>query len=229
MPTHTGKDLRDNSPGGRRAGGRARGVGGGHGLLRAQPARLLAGGGAAHRAALRRKVELCGVFVNAPMEEIVGDSEELGLTLLQLHGDEGPSFCAEAARRTGARVIKALQVSGIGDMRDVERFHTDFHLLDARSTDAWTRAVARRHRRDVRLGAAGRAALEDAADPERWPEPGNVARGDRAGAPVRGRQRQRHRERPRAARTRQAARRSSPPWRAGAARRAASSSRRSRD
>jgi phosphoribosylanthranilate isomerase len=83
--------------------------------------------------ALRRKVELCGVFVNAHMEEIVDVSERLGLTLLQLHGDEGPSFCGEAARRTGARVIKALQVSDIGDIRDAARFHTDFHLLDARS------------------------------------------------------------------------------------------------
>ncbi|MGA9876606.1 MAG: phosphoribosylanthranilate isomerase [Solirubrobacteraceae bacterium] len=84
--------------------------------------------------ALRRRVELCGVFVNAHMEEIVSVSERLGLTLLQLHGDEGPSFCGEAARRTGARIVKALQVSGPGDIRDAARFHTDFHLLDARST-----------------------------------------------------------------------------------------------
>jgi phosphoribosylanthranilate isomerase len=84
-------------------------------------------------ASLRRKAELCGVFVNAPMEEILRVSEELGLTLLQLHGDEGPAFCGEAARRTGARVIKAMQVSGPGDVQDVARYHTDFHLLDARS------------------------------------------------------------------------------------------------
>ncbi|HEU0250516.1 MAG TPA: phosphoribosylanthranilate isomerase [Solirubrobacteraceae bacterium] len=84
-------------------------------------------------AALRRSVEVCGVFVNASMEEIVDVCERVPLTLLQLHGDEGPSFCSEAARRTGARVIKALQVAGVGDVRDAERFHTDFHLLDARS------------------------------------------------------------------------------------------------
>lgn len=88
--------------------------------------------------AMRRRVELCGVFVNAPLETIVHDSEELGLTMVQLHGDEGPSFCAEVRRRTGARVIKAAQVAGSGDIRDLERFHVDFHLLDARS-----RAVAR--------------------------------------------------------------------------------------
>lgn len=89
-------------------------------------------------AALRRRVELCGVFVNAPLQQIVGEAERLALSLIQLHGDEGPSFCAEVARRTGARVIKAAQVSGSGDVRDLERFHVDFHLLDARA-----KAVAR--------------------------------------------------------------------------------------
>ena len=85
-------------------------------------------------AVLRRRVELCGVFVNAPLEEVVHTSEDLGLSMLQLHGDEGPSFCAEATRRNGARVIKAAQVSGPGDVRDLERFHVDFHLLDARAS-----------------------------------------------------------------------------------------------
>jgi phosphoribosylanthranilate isomerase len=85
--------------------------------------------------ALRRRTELCGVFVNTPLEEVVRTAEELGLTLLQLHGDEGPAFCAQAGHRTGARVIKAAQVSTIGEVRDLERFHVDFHLLDARATD----------------------------------------------------------------------------------------------
>ena len=84
-------------------------------------------------ATLRRQVELCGVFVNASLQEIVRDSEELGLSMVQLHGDEGPAFCAEVRRRTGLRVIKAAQVAGSGDVRDLERFHVDFHLLDARA------------------------------------------------------------------------------------------------
>jgi phosphoribosylanthranilate isomerase len=83
-------------------------------------------------AALRRKVELGGVFVNAQLEDVIARSEELGLTLVQLHGEEGPSFCAEVARRSGAKVIKATRVAGVGDVRDVERFHVDFHLLDTR-------------------------------------------------------------------------------------------------
>ena len=91
--------------------------------------------------ALRRRAEPCGVFVNAPLDRVVSLSDEIGLTLLQFSGDEGPSFCAEAARRTGARVIKAAQVSGPGDVRDLERFHVDFHLLDARAKDPSRRAL----------------------------------------------------------------------------------------
>lgn len=117
-------------------------------------------------AALRRRAELCGVFVNTPLPEIAHAVEELGLTMIQLHGDEGPSFCAEAARRTGARVIKATQVANAGDIRDLERFHVDYHLLDAKSSHAargalrggtgetfdWQLIAARRSRTPLILG-----------------------------------------------------------------------------
>ncbi len=82
--------------------------------------------------ALRRKVQLAGVFVNESLPTIAGLAEQLQLSIVQLHGDEGPAFCAEVARRTGAKVCKAAQVSGPGDVQDLERFHVDFHLLDAR-------------------------------------------------------------------------------------------------
>jgi phosphoribosylanthranilate isomerase len=86
-------------------------------------------------ASLRRRVELCGVFVNASLQEIARYGDELDLSMVQLHGDEGPAFCAEVRRRTGLRVIKAAQVSGSGDVRDLERYHVDFHLLDARAKE----------------------------------------------------------------------------------------------
>jgi phosphoribosylanthranilate isomerase len=82
--------------------------------------------------ALRRQTELAGVFVNESLPTIAGLAEQLQLSIIQLHGDEGPAFCAEVARRTGAKVCKAAQVSGPGDVQDLERFHVDFHLLDAR-------------------------------------------------------------------------------------------------
>ena len=51
--------------------------------------------------------------------------------MVQLHGDEGPAFCQEAARRTGCKVIKALRVRSAADIRAAEAYRTDFHLLDA--------------------------------------------------------------------------------------------------
>ncbi len=85
-------------------------------------------------ATLRRRAALCGVFVNASLEEIERRSDELGLALVQLHGDEGPSFCAEVARRTGAQVIKAVRVAGHADVQDLARFHVDYHLVDTRAS-----------------------------------------------------------------------------------------------
>jgi phosphoribosylanthranilate isomerase len=83
--------------------------------------------------ALRRRAYVCGVFVNSPLAEVTGLVDGLGLTMVQLHGDEGPAFCGEVARRTGAKVIKAAAVSTQADVRALETFHTDFHLLDAHS------------------------------------------------------------------------------------------------
>ncbi len=124
-------------------------------------------------AALRRRAEICGVFVNAGLDELVATAEEVGLTMLQLHGDEGPAYCLEAARRTGAKVIRAKQVSGPGDIRDLERYRVDFHLLDARSarrpdlrggtgeTFDWSLAASRRSR--VPLILSGGIDAENAA------------------------------------------------------------------
>ena len=86
---------------------------------------------------VRRKVETVGVFVNQPLDEIAGAVDVLGLSHVQLHGDEGPSFCSAVAQRTGAKVIKALRIGHAADIRDSERFHTDFHLLDTAKAGAY--------------------------------------------------------------------------------------------
>jgi phosphoribosylanthranilate isomerase len=82
-------------------------------------------------AAVRRRALVCGVFVNQHLDDVAGLVDGLGLTMVQLHGDEGPAFCGEVARRTGAKVIKAAQVRTGADVQALEAFHTDFHMLDA--------------------------------------------------------------------------------------------------
>jgi phosphoribosylanthranilate isomerase len=79
---------------------------------------------------MRRKVELVGVFVNQSIDEIASSVDVLGLTHVQLHGDEGPTFCTAVKQRTGAKVIKALRIGHAADLQDAARFRTDFHLLD---------------------------------------------------------------------------------------------------
>jgi phosphoribosylanthranilate isomerase len=82
-------------------------------------------------AEMRRRLEVVGVFVNAPLDEIARAVEDESLTMVQLHGDEGLSFCREVTRRTGCPIIKALRVSGRADVQAAEAFRTDYHLLDA--------------------------------------------------------------------------------------------------
>lgn len=82
-------------------------------------------------AALRRTVALCGVFVNATLEEIDETAQAVNLSHVQLHGDEGPAFCGEVGRRTGAKVIKASRVRSKATLQAAAAFHTDYHLLDA--------------------------------------------------------------------------------------------------
>jgi phosphoribosylanthranilate isomerase len=82
---------------------------------------------------VKRRVEVAGVFVNATLDHVAATAETVGLTMLQLHGDEGPAYCAEAARRTGCKVIKASRVRSRADVQALASFHTGYHLLDSYS------------------------------------------------------------------------------------------------
>jgi phosphoribosylanthranilate isomerase len=83
--------------------------------------------------ALRRQAEICGVFVNAPLDEVTAIAAGIGLTMVQLHGDEGPAYCAEVARRTGAKVMKAVRARDKASVRALlaYRDRVAFHMIDA--------------------------------------------------------------------------------------------------
>jgi phosphoribosylanthranilate isomerase len=81
--------------------------------------------------AVRRKVEVAGVFVNQSLDEIAALVDMLQLSIVQLHGEEGPAFATEVRRRTGAKVIKAQSIRLASDVLKVQAFHAiDYHLLD---------------------------------------------------------------------------------------------------
>lgn len=66
-----------------------------------------------------------GVFVNAPIDDILGKAREYSLDYIQLHGDESPEFC-RALKDEGLRVIRAL---GIASAADAERA-ADYAMAD---------------------------------------------------------------------------------------------------
>jgi len=59
------------------------------------------------RAKLR--VYKVGVFVNAPYDEIINHTENFGLDMVQLHGDETPKFCEKVSDYIS--VIKAFRLT----------------------------------------------------------------------------------------------------------------------
>jgi phosphoribosylanthranilate isomerase len=81
----------------------------------------------------RRRAAMVGVFVDPTLDEVAAQAQSIGLTHLQLHGQVGPSFCKEAARRTGCQVIRAFRIGANADVADADRFReVDFHLYDSR-------------------------------------------------------------------------------------------------
>jgi len=61
-------------------------------------------------------VQVAGLFVNATVSEIQQVLSQVALDILQLHGDETPTQCAEIGNATGRRWIKALAVKPDSNM-----------------------------------------------------------------------------------------------------------------
>jgi phosphoribosylanthranilate isomerase len=122
-------------------------------------------------AAFRRKCEIAGVFVNPTLEEIDRAVENAGLSIVQLNGEEGTSFCTEVARRTGAKVVKAIHVASAADIHGAEVYRTDFHLFDRRGKGLWGGTgksfdwgLLREHRSEVPAILAGGLRPENVAE-----------------------------------------------------------------
>lgn len=129
-----------------------------------------AGEAAAISAAFRRKCEVVGVFVNPELDEVAKAVEAANLTMVQLNGAEGPQFCAEVARRTGVKVIKAIHVASAAEIHAAEAYRTGFHLFDRRGNGLWGGTgesfdwgLLREHRSEVPAIVAGGLRPENVA------------------------------------------------------------------
>jgi len=80
-------------------------------------------------------VEKIGVFVNAPIEEIVEIEHAVQLDTVQLHGDETAEFIEELRLESDASIIKAVRIGPDFDAYDALQYKADAILLDAFSID----------------------------------------------------------------------------------------------
>ena len=115
-----------------------------------------------------------------------------GLTIVQLHGQEGPVFCGEVARRTGCKVIKAARVRSRADIQAL-RASTPTSTCSTAMSPGTPGGTGETFAWDLARGTR----LEGAADPQRRADARERRRGDRRRAAVRGRRRQRRRGRAR--------------------------------
>jgi phosphoribosylanthranilate isomerase len=128
--------------------------------------------------AVRRKTEMVGLFVNEQLDAVVALADQIGLTMIQLHGDEGPVFCDAVAHRTGCKVIKAARVRSKADIQALAAYRTDFHLLDAYvpgvpggTGESWDWSLARNRRSKVPLILSGGLTPDNVAEAVREVQP----------------------------------------------------------
>ena len=84
-------------------------------------------------AALPPFVQVVGLFVNAPLDLVNATADRCGLDIVQLHGDETPSYCDGVHRR----VMKAFRVRGVESLVPIADYDVAGFLLDAYSPGAY--------------------------------------------------------------------------------------------
>jgi phosphoribosylanthranilate isomerase len=81
-------------------------------------------------------VDIVGVFVNAPIEQINETRNLCHLDWVQLHGDEAPEFCQQFLSHS-VKTMKAIRVKDQSDIERAEQYFTDAILLDAFDPDKY--------------------------------------------------------------------------------------------
>jgi phosphoribosylanthranilate isomerase len=114
---------------------------------------------------------IVGVFLDAPVTDVVKTAAMARLDLIQLHGSESPGYCAEVYARTSKPIIKAFPVNDLPDTAMLSAYDTtSFFMFDlsksvavqdtsARSLDAMWGHVSRKRAQGFRVFLAG--ALDD--------------------------------------------------------------------
>ncbi len=111
--------------------------------------------------------KIVGVFLDAPVTDVVETVRTVGLDLIQLHGNESPEYCSEVYARTLKPIIKAFPVNDLPDTAMLSTYDTTrFFMFDlnksvsvqdtsARSLDALWGHVSRKRAQGFHVFLAG--------------------------------------------------------------------------
>jgi len=78
-------------------------------------------------------VSTVGVFVNEDFNEIRDIAQLTGLTAIQLHGDESPSYC----KLIEGKLIKAIRVKNEQSLDLIKKYKVDAFLLDSFNKESY--------------------------------------------------------------------------------------------
>lgn len=88
--------------------------------------------------ALDKEIQAVGVFVDAPVEEVISLLNEGIIDMAQLHGSEGEDYIRTLKEKTNKPVIKAFRMNALGDkinetLSNIKHCSADFVLLDSKA------------------------------------------------------------------------------------------------
>lgn len=86
---------------------------------------------------LDRRIKVFGVFVNAPVEFIMGLASEGVIDAIQLHGDETEEEISLLKRETGLPIVKAVRAKDRDAILQADRLSCDYLLLDTYRADRY--------------------------------------------------------------------------------------------
>ena len=89
---------------------------------------------------ISKKIKKTGVFVNAPLEEIIKKVTHYSLQAIQLHGNESPEFCTELKRNISTllnirpEIIKVFSIKDKFDFTILKPYEAlvDYFLFDTK-------------------------------------------------------------------------------------------------
>jgi phosphoribosylanthranilate isomerase len=105
-------------------------------------------------AAIPPFVQVVGLFVNAPLDLVNATADRCGLDIIQLHGEESPSYCESVNRR----VMKAFRVRGMESLAAMADYRVAGYLLDAYSPHSYG-GTGERFDWDCAVAAKGRGPI----------------------------------------------------------------------